>query len=120
AAGLGDPRASELLVDGLLLRDACGPAPVMATVREPARPRSQRRSGVLEARLALLEERRDAFPEVARADRQHLIAVLHRDRLLEAAGVDRVLETLLGEAQGERRVAQHAAGQLARRLVERV
>ena len=57
--------------------------------------------GVLESRGALPQERRDAFPEVARAAGERLVAVFHRDRLLERAGVDRVLEAFLGEAQAE-------------------
>src|SRR5882724_4648131 len=69
---------------------------------------------VREARLALAEERGDALAEVARARGQDLVAILHRDHLLEAAGVERVLQALLGELQTERRIAQHARGELAR------
>src|SRR5581483_2153653 len=69
-------------------------------------------SRVAELRLALLEERGDPLAEVRGLGGEDLVAVLHRDRLLEAAGVDRVLQALLGELQAERGVAEHPLRQV--------
>src|SRR5262245_48430021 len=73
---------------------------------------------ILELRRALLEERAHALAEVLRARREHLVAILHRDRVLPARGVHVELQRPLGEAQRQRRVAQHALRELLRGLVE--
>ena len=102
---------------------AAPPGARAAAAAAPRAKRSKRRTARLrpsDPRRAAgaSEEGRDALAEVARAGGQHLVAVLHRDRLLEAAGVDVQLEALLGEAQRQRRVAQHALRELARGGVE--
>src|SRR6201991_1282039 len=47
-------------------------------------------------RLSLFEEGPDAFIEIFRAAAQHLIAVFHRNRRLQRAGIDADVEALLG------------------------
>ncbi len=55
-----------------------------------------------EMRLALLGEGARALGQVAAAHAQRLVAVFHRDRVLDAGRVDVSVEAFLGQVQSER------------------
>src|SRR5579859_6586967 len=59
------------------------------------------------ARLAPFDERARALLDVTGMDTQRLVAILHRNGLLEARGVDVRVEAFLGEPEPEWRSLDH-------------
>jgi len=68
--------------------------------------------------LGLLDECASALVDVAGANAEHLVTILHRDRRLERGRIDTPREALLGEAECQRRGLDHIARELSRCRVD--
>ena len=65
----------------------------------------------LPARFAFFQKGRHPFVEIAVGDREDLITIFHRNRGIEALGIDIGPERFFAEAQTQRRSRHHVVGE---------